>query len=1012
MALPALAIKRPVTMLMVFAAILLIGLVSLSHLPVEMMPNTSFGDISIIVRIRGGIPPTEVESLVTRPIEEAVGTVSHLRYILSISKEGESTVVLEFEPGINMDFAALEVREKFSLVKDKLPKEIEKPVIAQYQQADVPVMIVAVTGLNHTPEMLRRVVDEVVKGHLERVEGVANVEVAGGRERKILVEAEQKSLQATATPIGKMLTSLSKNNLNLSTGDIETQEQKYLIRAMGQFKNVSDIENLGLLTTPQDSLIRLKQMSVVKDSFLESTSLARMNERPVVSIYIQKNSTANTVIVSEAIGRELKKLKETLGKDILLTVTSNQADSIKEAINTVKKALLHGGILAVLILFIFLRSVRHTVIIALAIPISLLATFSLMFFQNITINIMTLSGLALGIGMLVDNSIVVLENIFRKREKGMENIESAKTGSEEVTLAIAAATLTAIVVFLPLVFVTKEIGMLYSGLAFTITYSLLASLFVSLTLVPLLASRLQDKKPKVVTIKEHSLKRPFFLRVKHKYRQILGSTIRYRYQLLIGAFFLFVVSLFIIPSLGTEFLGVTEQNKFTIFVELPTGAKLEVSDKAVSEVEKIASQIPEIKNVSSRIEGWSSKVYVNLVPLNQRNRGTEEIISDLRPKVKQIEEHYRGAFIYFEEPQEVGTKEVILEVYGFNYDVLKQIAMNLAGRLSSIPGLTDTKIRMREGRPEIRIMVDKQKAALFGLTVEDIANTVHAQMRGMRGTYFHTQAKEVETVVRLDPKDRDTVAKLHKLTLNAKDGQLVYLDQIADFKTDFGPSEIWRRDKSRMVQVSANKGRIPLGKVVEQIKQVMKDFKFPKDYYYRFGGNYWQMVENQKQLTFALWLTIALVFMVMACLFESYFQPLIIMISVPLAAIGVVSALSITHKSVNIGVLIGAMMLGGLAINSAIILVDYINRLKHLGYSTHKAILLASQDRLRPILMTTFTTIFGLIPMALDRSESSNLWSPLAITVIGGLISSHLLTLFIIPGVYQIFDDMKGVRRK
>jgi HAE1 family hydrophobic/amphiphilic exporter-1 len=335
--------------------------------------------------------------------------------------------------------------------------------------------------------------------------------------------------------------------------------------------------------------------------------------------------------------------------------------------------------------------------------------------------------------------------------------------------------------------------------------------------------------------------------------------------------------------------------------------------------------------------------------------------------------------------------------------------MNVAGRMASIPGLTDTKIRMREGRPEIRIVVDKGKAALFGLTVEDIANTVHAQMRGMRGTYYHTQAKEVETVVRLDPKDRDTIAKLHKLTLNAKSGQLVYLDQIADFKMDFGPSEIWRRDKSRMVQVSANKGKIPLGKAVEQIKGVMKDFQFPKDYYYRFGGNYWQMVENQKQLTFALWLTLALVFMVMACLFESYFQPLIIMISVPLAAIGVVTALTLTHKPINIGVLIGAMMLGGLAINSAIILVDYINRLKISGYSTHKAILLASQDRLRPILMTTFTTIFGLIPMALDRSESSNLWSPLAITVIGGLVSSHLLTLFIIPGVYQIFEDVKKI---
>lgn len=1076
MSLPNLSIRRPTAISMFFIGMILIGSIAFRLLPVEMMPNTSFGDITININVRGGIPASEVEKRIVKPVEEAVGTVTHLKNILSISKEGNVTIILEFEPGTNMDFAALEVREKFNRIRNKLPPEIEKPVIAKYEYMDVPIMILAVTGETRTPEELRKIVDEKIKDRIQRIEGVARAEVSGGREGKILIEIDQYKLQAYSLSINQVVDIINLNNANLLAGEIKRLKDKYLVRTIGEFQTLAEIEDIAIATTKQGSVIRLKDVAEIKDSYLEPTAFARVNAQPVVSIYIQKESAANTVKISQLINKEISALKEILDEDIKITPTFNQAEYIQKAVNRVKLSLGYGAILAVLVLWVFLRNFRSLFIITSAIPISVLITFSLMFFGGITINVMTLSGLALGIGMLLDNSIVVLENIFKKRQDLLNSGQSpnstfnqqtekhlATQGADEMLLAIIASTITTLVVFLPLVFINPEIRMLYSGIALTISFSLLASLLVSLALVPMLAARLGFKKPKTqpaeTTETEPSITplQAFLEKALGFYQRFITSCLSFRYVVIAVALLAFAGIFHQARKLEKEFIGVAEQNKFTVFVEMPTGTRLEVSDRIVSQVEEIVSGRPEIKTITAKIEPWSSKVYVELLPLDKRQLSTGGIIEELRPLTDKIE----PAFIYYEEPEEVGTKEILLELYGYNYEVLKSLAIQVAQRMQPIPRFSDVKIRMREGRPEMRLSIDKRQAALFGLTVEDVALNLHTQMRGlvatryrgiteplvrlkektiseqksyssregqkilqrksgefqaliMPGTAGRKEAKEIETIVRLEEKFRRTFDDLRRISILTPDGEQVYLSQIADFKFDLGPSEIWRKNKSRMVQVSANTGGMALGTAAQKVNETLSDLKFPKDYFWQFGGNYDKMIQNQKELSFALVLSLVLVYMILASLFESFKQPFIILFTVPLAAIGAIIALRITNKPVGTGVLIGAIMLGGIVVNNAIILIDRINFLRRRPGGLYledtelrQAIISACRDRLRPILMTSLTTILGLLPMALDKSESSNLWSPLAITVIGGLSVSTALTLFVIPGVYLVFEDLK-----
>ena len=1038
MSLPEISIKRPVTVLMFMLIVVLFGIVSLSKLPVELYPNTSFGEISIIIQARGGIPPTEVETLVTKPVEDAVATVSNLQQLLSISKEGESTVVMSFKPGTNMDYAALEVREKFAKIKNQLPKEIEKPVIAQFQQGDVPVVIIAVTSEKRTTEDIRKLVDQGIKEAFRRVPGVANVEVAGGREQKILVEADQTRLAAYGIPIDEVTSTLGANNLNLLSGEVERTNDRYLIRVQGEFESLTQIGNMVLRRTGEGSVIRVKDVAVVKDSYLEPREYSRLDVRPVVTIYIQKESTKNTISVVKDVLTELKDVQAMLPADMQLVVTSNQAVAIRNAINGLQESLLQGIDLIILVLILFLfslrlrgvltvlamiglilstrgtllqglslgiiftllivRRFRSVIIVTLPIPISVIGTFAIMRSMDLTVNVMTLFGLALGVGILVDNSIVVFENILKKREHGLDVTPAAVTGASEMFVAIVASTITSVIVFLPLVFGGAELQRLYSGMAATVVSSLLISLVCAVTMVPMMCGR-----PMFARSMKQEEGQSWLEKFSKIERQFLFQSIRHRRRVLYVCFGVLAVAMFFLTRLGTEYLGSTEQKKFTIFCELPTGAKLEASDKVVKKIETFARTLPEVHTVTSRIEPWSSKIYVELVDPGARKRTTDEVIDAIRAETNKM----APAFVYFQKEEQVGTKEVILEVFGHSYEKLRELAIAIANRMESVRGLSDTKIRMREGRPEMQLLVDKKETGLHDLSVQETGNQVHGQMRGFRATVYHTEGREVETISRLDEKYRKTFKDLHNLILTNKKGDSVLLDQVSAFKFGLGPSEIWRKDKNRMIQVSSNIGKVPLSKVAERLKKSLKDVPFPEDYSYQIGGDYPTLLQTNKQMKIMILAVLVLVYLVLASIFESLYQPLLIMIAVPLALVGAVIALYLGPRSIGVGAMLGMMMLGGIVVNHSIMLVDRINLyVREKGISPIRAAVLANRDRLRPILMTMATTTLGLVPMAFDRSESANLWSPLAKTVIGGVVSSTLLTLMVTPAFYVLFNDL------
>ncbi|EKD28116.1 MAG: hypothetical protein ACD_79C00422G0001 [uncultured bacterium] len=631
----------------------------------------------------------------------------------------------------------------------------------------------------------------------------------------------------------------------------------------------------------------------------------------------------------------------------------------------------------------------------------MLITFIYMKQLNIPINVYTLSGLALGTGMLLDNSITVLEHIFRKKLSGLSPKEASIKGADDMTLEIITGTLTTIVVFVPIFFVDEQIKMKFEGLAITVIVSLIASLFSALTIVPTLSARINVKPRKNM-----------FGSLTRYYIKTLSFCIRHRVLLLVFSLILLAFSVTLGRNLKQELSGSSEQNTFTIFVELPDGAKLEISDMVVGEIEELLKKkdlYPEVRSVTANVEGWSSKVYVKVAPKIERTRSIKDCIEELRktiPTLKTVKK--TDAFVYFSEDSGEEAEEVLIDVYGYDGETLKKLANEVAAKMEEVDGMVDAKLATTEGRPEFWIVPKKYKAGEFGISTQEMAETIHAQIQGLRATAFHPRdgtGREIETLVRLDPKYVQSLEDVRNLTMVGPKGELLFLKDIARFDEGLSPSEIWRTNKSRMITVSASSTKLPMEEAIKRIKEKLKSVKFPKDYYYVFSGAYYKMLANQKQLIWALIVTLFLVYMILACLFESYIQPAIIMTTNPQALIGTAICLWWYKVSITMGVFIGGIMLAGMVVSSAIMLISTINEYRKKQYSIYHAVLRSGVDRTRPILMTSLSTIIGFYPMASDTSQFSSLWAPLAITVAGGLTSATFLTLLIVPGIYIIFED-------
>ncbi|MBI4970720.1 MAG: efflux RND transporter permease subunit [Candidatus Omnitrophica bacterium] len=1004
MGLPNLAVRRPVFTVIVFSGIVMLGIISLVNLQVELYQNMSRGIISITTRARGGLAPFEVETLITKPVEEAVATVSKLKNLFSNSREGESKVTLQFEPGTNMDFAALEVREKFSKVKNKLPEEIEKPVIANFNDSDSPILIYSIVSNEKTPEELREYVDRNIKPKLARVNGVASVEVYGGRERKILIELDRDRMFAQNLSIEKVMETVGSSNVNLLAGELAVGTLDQSIRTIGGFTDIKDIGEIGIGTTKEGSIVPLKEVGTIKDSYSEPNDYARLNQQDNCSVQIKKTSTANTIQVSKSVKALIDALRSELSSDIKISIITDRAETILRAIGEVEEAMLLGVILTVITIFIFLKKIRLALVVMLSIPTAVIATFIFMASLGISINVMTLTGLALATGMLVDSSIVVIENIFKKRQEGMHHIEAVITGAAEVWLPLAASCATTIIVFLPIIFIDKEIQLMYQGLAFTISTSLISSLFVAVMLIPMLLSRMRFESGNG----EEEIKKMESSKFFTGYRKLLKLAFDNKGIVLLTVFLLFIYSAQQIAKKDMDLPSAYEENEFSVVVFPISGAELGANDRVAKILENMLHQFPEVKTANTVVRKDDLRIYIQLVPKNKRKHAKGEIIQYIREKggeeAKAVHEDY--SVIVDEGVSGDETTKLVVDIYGVENDKLEKLAHEFSAKMGQIQGLGNIVMTDLRKRPEYSLVVDRGRAAIYGLTVKDIADSIHAQVRGMRPTKYHEKEKgeEIETITRLQPIYREKLEDLRNIFITNKEGDQIPLSQVASFYPSTGPSTIDRKDKHRYVFVKADtSGAIETA--AKRVREAVKDVQFPKDYYYRFGGRYPELVKGRGQLSQAMGVTVLLIYMLLACLFQSFVQPLFIMVAVPLASIGVWAGLTITHKPLSQSVFIGMIMLSGTVVNSSIILIDRINMLREHYPDIQKLLMRACQDRLRPIMMTTISTLLGFLPMAMSLGQSSELWSPLAITVMGGLISSTLLTLFIIPCIFCTVHD-------
>ncbi len=1006
MGLPSFALKRPVFTAILFAGVIVIGIISLMRLKIELYQGQSQGIISIVVRARGGLPSQDVEKMITKPIEEAIGTVSHMKSLYSSSREAESRVTMEFDAGTDMKFAALEVREKFARVKPLLPKEIEKPVIANFDDSQSAIMVFAVTSENLSPEEIRETVDLKLKPIISRVDGVASVEVYGGRERKILVEMDRDKMVAYNISIERVMDVLGQSNINLLAGNVETGKFEYAVRSMGSFLTVAEVGEIGVKATRQGSIIPLKEIGTIKDSYLEATDQARLNLEQNVTVYVKKASMANSLDVAKNLHEVLNTFEQENKGHIKLVIVNDRAETIARAIDDVKGALYLGLILTMGVIYVFIRNWVLAAIILIVIPCSLVATFIFMAAFGISINVMTLSGLSLAIGILIDTAVVIMENIFSKKEHGFGDIQAIQDGSEEVWLPLLTSLLTMLVVFMPIIFIDKTIQQTYGGFAFTISISLIASFFSALMLIPMLIRQFG-----IAALNAHrsDTSSNFIDKAREKYVNAIRWCITWRWKVVPVVFGFCFFALFMLARTPIDWPSTFEENEFAIVTFPLAGARLESNDEAIAKIEGILSKIPDVLLFSSTISKDDLRLFVRLKPASKRQFSKEEIMKLIDEQgnaaIKEIHSDY--SLMVDEGAGSSEQKKLIVNIFGQDGDELEKLAKEFANKMSKVDGLINLVMTDLRKRPEYSLVVDKGKAAIYGLSVKAVADSMHAQVRGMRPTKFHEVSKgeEIETITRLQAIYRQKLDDLGQIYIQTKESKQIPLSEIANFYPSTGPQTIDRRDKHRYVFVKGDVKR-PIEKLAAEVKEVLKDVKLPDDYYWRFGGGFEELLESKGQLAMALLITVFLVYMVMACLFENFLYPFLIMIKILLNFIGIWVALAITHKPLSTQVFIGMIMLAGYSVNAAILLVDHALHLPETQ-SKQERFIQAGVDRLRPILMTAIAAILGFLPMAMSFGQASDLWSPLAVTIIGGLISSTILILFVLPALVMITDDIR-----
>jgi len=1086
MKLTKVSIDRPVTTFIFYLAIILLGFVSLRELSVDLLPDISFPRLSIVTHYPG-VAPEEIETLVTVPLEAAVSGIPGARRVDSVSKEEVSFMTLEFGWGTDMDFAMLHTRERLDSARPTLPEDVEKPTIIPLDPQTSPILVLAISGEGSLLEQ-KEFSEELIKPRLEQIEGIGSAEIVGGVEREIQVEVDPQLLALYGLTIDEIADRIDAFNRNLQGGTIKKGRFKYALRVIGEFEFLNEIGEIHLKTTKERGVIRLKDVALIYDSIKEREGLTRLNSRESIGILVRKESGANTVKVTRRAKQVLEEIKKQYPK-VNIFIVSEQAKYIEEAVASVIEDIIIGGILAFLVLLIFLNDLKTSIIISTVIPISIIATFNLLFFQGITLNIMSLGGLALGVGMLVDASIVVSENIFRHRTLGKSISEAAYVGTKEVGMAVSATVFTTIVVFLPIIYVHGVAGQLFKDQALTVTFSLLCSLLVSLTLLPMLSSRkfeiniaenIDEKKPEWVAKIKPSKKPktrfflyPFkglrwllyalpriiylvlsfifsfltqlslfifyylslpikaFLRFFYKgfnfvykkfvfsYRLVLIWCLNNKRKVLAGSLILFSLSALVATQIRSELMPRPKVATFELKLRTPIDYSFEQTARFIASLEQWLGGINSIQDffsqtgVVSGMESYnpdvslnSGKIYVEVKDSSK----LEALIEDLRSWLRNFpdiaysivkEQATLAQFLAF------STAEVGLKIKGDDLNRLKDLASELASKLNDIKGIADVSINIEEGKPEFLIKIKKESLERYDITPTAIGLFLVNSVRGRVATQFKELDKKYDILVRLERGTRENIESLLNEQIPHRES-LIPLRELVSYEIVRGPKEIRRESQQREVIVTANLRGAKISQVIPRIREKIAELSLPADYRVVFGGEQEEMAKSFRSLIYAFCLASLLVYMVMAAQFESLLHPFLIMFTLPMGLAGTILALFLTGQTINVISVIGIVVLVGIVTDNAIVEIDYTNQLRRRGMDLREAVVEATQVRLRPILMTSITTIFGLLPMALGIGKSSELQQPLAISVIGGLIFSTFLTLILIPLLYEVAEKRKA----
>ncbi|KXG44631.1 efflux RND transporter permease subunit [Tepidibacillus decaturensis] len=1023
------SVKRPIGVIMIVLAIILMGTISLRNLAIDLYPKLNL-PISVVMTEYEGAAPQEVEKLVTKPLEGSLGTIEGIKKLQSTSAPGQSLIILQFDWGSNMDEKINSMRDKLDLVTSFLPEEAGKPLVLKLDPTAIPIMRLSVSG-DLDQNRLTQIAEDVIKPRLERTPGVANVSLLGSKQKEVKVEVSPVYLNGYGISINQITQILGSENLSATAGTLQKGDQELQLRINGEFENIDQIKNV-LIPLPKGGTVKLQDIAKITEVDKKITEITKVSGKPSLTFDISKKSDGNTIKVSDELYQSMEGIEKVLPQGVHLDTVYDLSVFIRQSVYNVLRNLIVGGLLAIIILYLFLKNLRSTLVIGIAMPIAVISTFNLIYFTGESLNLLTLGGLALGIGMMVDSAIVILENIFRYREQGYEMMEAAQEGSKEVAPAVIASALTTVAVFIPIVFVKGLAAELFRPLALTVSFSLLASLIASLTIVPMLSARLLkkgEKEPNIAQGFKGVLYKVLFAferlmnKVYDKYRSALKWSLGHRKTVVFGTLALVVATFALVPLVGTEFIPTMDQGEINIDVTLPQGTLLQETDQTVANIESKLSGIPEVKTVFTSAGNGGAfamgignsnigNLYVKLVPLAERDRSTDEVMEEIRQVTKKIP----GAEVKVSQIQSGGFgsgSPISIMISGDDLTVLEQLAEQVKAEVMQVEGTRNVESSVDEGRPEMQILVDRDKASLYGLNFAQIMSSVKTGFNGQVATRYRNEGREIDVRVTLPEEYKKDMNQVGEMLLQTPFGTQIPLKEVASIVQVKGPTQIEREDQKRKVTITSDLVGRDLGSVTKDIQAKLDQLHLPDGYMYEMGGQVKDMADAFGDLQYALILAIFLVYMVMAVQFEAITYPFIIMFSMPATFIGIVVGLVITGWPLSIPAFIGVIMLAGIVVNNAIVLVDYINILRKRGMERKEAILKAGPNRLRPILMTTLTTILGLIPLMLGIGEGAETQAPLATVMVFGLSFSTLVTLLLVPVMYLYIDDFENwVKRK